>query len=364
MSFFTPDQRRYRLTMFIVMLVVSPGLSLVPLGRLNTAKLLPINNRSGNISSQNGYATPTIETQRQERKQIPLRRLQCETFLSSGMDKIVDFVFQKHDFNSDGVLSFDEFYKLVLLVFIRVNRYHTIRPPSESESKVLFQRFDKDNSGSLCNEECKKACLELLHNVQIPRPAIFFRRRLLAFLVGKGITDEVDDLLEQKRLMKEGMEISFDEFYKAVLELYIKVNRHTPLLPPSESQMRILFHHADKDHNGKLSVEECDELSRIGLSRLIGRVVTRKLVNLMLAPYIALKTVQHCSTCMPCWAVSIRLGLTQCWWIPQKLESFALNEKAWIVWVAMCYSSFFGCIFVRLVTLIYDEILRLSNKYM
>ena len=73
--------------------------------------------------------------------------------------KYTDELFDKLDENSDGVLSFDEVYEIMLLVSIKVNRQAPIPPPTKETARILFKMSDLDKSGKLTKDELKKIVL-------------------------------------------------------------------------------------------------------------------------------------------------------------------------------------------------------------
>ena len=80
----------------------------------------------------------------------PITRMVC---------KYTDDFFDKLDVNSDGVLSFDEVYEIMLLVSIKVNRQAPIPPPTKETARILFKKADVDNSGSLSKKELRTIVL-------------------------------------------------------------------------------------------------------------------------------------------------------------------------------------------------------------
>ncbi len=93
--------------------------------------------------------------------------------------KYTDALFDKFDENSDGVLSFNEVYEIMLLVSIQVNRQAPIPPPTKKVAKLLFEMSDVDKSGKLSKEELKKIVL-----LAMPRTtARLAAHKILSFLV-------------------------------------------------------------------------------------------------------------------------------------------------------------------------------------
>ncbi len=273
--------------------------------------------------------------------------------LSRGINMYADYLFSKKDKDSDGVLNFDEFYKVLLLIFIRINRHLPISPPTEEEAKVLFNKGDVDRSGNLSSAECKEACLELLRNIEIPKPSKLLAKRLVTFFVWRGINNQAESLVRKQKLLMGA--ISFDEFYIIILELYVKINRHAPIPPPKEEKMRLLFNKADKDKSGKLSKEECLKLLKVGLPRLAIPILAHKFISIVIAPMAAVRTVRHYA--VEPWVIDLASSVQGSWWFPDTLLGwYVFNEKTWIFWAAICYCSCLGNIAVRGSRIIFDAI--------
>ena len=79
----------------------------------------------------------------------------CNPFLLK-VYKITDNLFDEFDANSDGVLSFDEVYEIMLRVSIKVNQKAPIPPPTRATARLLFDMSDVDKSGKLSKVELRK----------------------------------------------------------------------------------------------------------------------------------------------------------------------------------------------------------------
>lgn len=119
-------------------------------------------------------------------------------FLSRKMNEYADDVFEKTDIDSDGCLSFDEVYKLTLLIYIRVNRKAPIPPPTEKEMRILFDRADFNRSGTLTKREFKR-----LLRIGLPRTTIrLMAHRIISILVAPMLAYHIVHYISGKNWAK------------------------------------------------------------------------------------------------------------------------------------------------------------------
>lgn len=112
-----------------------------------------------------GGATSTIGTSTSSRgagNPLPLPMTN-----NSLISKLTDLFFDKLDEDKDGALSFDEFYEIMLLISVKVNRQAPVPPPTKAIARVLFEKADADNSGKLTKDEIKTVAV-----LAMPRTAI------------------------------------------------------------------------------------------------------------------------------------------------------------------------------------------------
>ncbi len=103
--------------------------------------------------------------------------------ISRMIQKYMDETFDTLDHNSDGTLSFEEVYELMLLVSIQVNRQAPLAPPSKELVKMLFERADVDKSGTLTKEELRTVVL-----LAMPRTTVRLGAyKILQFLIAPSL---------------------------------------------------------------------------------------------------------------------------------------------------------------------------------
>jgi len=101
-----------------------------------------------------------------------------------------------------------------------------------------------------------------------------------------SITKKVDELYDLVDANDDGM-ITFEEAYAGFLHLYVHLNRHAPIPPPSRHDALILFLHADKDSSNSLSREQFRTLLQRMVQRAFLRLTTHKVVTWLCAPILA-----------------------------------------------------------------------------
>ena len=94
------------------------------------------------------------------------------------ISKLTDLFFDKLDEDKDGALSFEEFYEIMLLISVKVNRQAPVPPPTKAIARVLFEKADADTSGKLTKDEIKTVAV-----LAMPRTAIRLgSHKIISFL--------------------------------------------------------------------------------------------------------------------------------------------------------------------------------------
>jgi len=81
--------------------------------------------------------------------------------------------------------------------------------------------------------------------------------------------------------------INEQEVYEMVLKLYIHVNRQAPMPAPTRTAVRRLFKLMDTTRNDRLSKEEFQKLATLLGQRALTRIITCKVIGLLIAPIFA-----------------------------------------------------------------------------
>jgi hypothetical protein len=181
------------------------------------------------------------------------------------------------------------------------------------------------------------------------------------FLYGflwRSINKYAEDLFDKTDANSDGS-LSFEEIYKLVLLISIKVNREAPITPPTEENMRILFDKADVSKSGKLTKGEFKKFLRISLPRTSTRVLAHKILSIVVAPMLAFQVVHHFSSnlCLK----KLGSSLVGSKWFPEKYAKTVLSEQFWIVGLTVWFVSKLGNIVVRATTWVYDALALKSN---
>jgi hypothetical protein len=96
----------------------------------------------------------------------------------------------------------------------------------------------------------------------------------------------LEKVFEQADVDKDGR-MTFTETYEWVLRLYVQINRHAPINPPSWAQVQRVVDVMDTDHSRFIAPEEFRALAEIFVRRAAARVVANKIVTLLVAPLLA-----------------------------------------------------------------------------
>lgn len=129
--------------------------------------------------------------------------------------RFTDDCFDALDCDSDGVLSFEEVYEIMLLVSIRVNQKAPIPPPPRGTARKLFEKADKDKSGTLSRDE-----LKTIVALAMPRTTIRLAAyTLLKYLLAPTLSIKtVETLSGNATLLEIGNKLVPDEFKPIVFK--------------------------------------------------------------------------------------------------------------------------------------------------
>ena len=127
--------------------------------------------------------------------------------------------------------------------------------------------------------------------------------------------------------------ISAEEVYDLVLRLYIYVNRQAPIDPPSRAAVHQLFQISDKNRNHRISRDEFTLLARLLGNRAFARIVTCKLITLLVAPFLATFLVQSLSD--QAWLPDLAAAI-----FPSKVLPVVTSVEFWrTVWIVVLVAT-------------------------
>ena len=122
--------------------------------------------------------------------------------------------------------------------------------------------------------------------------------------------------------------ISAQEVYDLVLRLYIYVNRQAPIDPPTRDAVHRLFQISDTNRNRRISRDEFTQLARLLGNRAFSRILTCKLISLLVAPCLATLLVRQLS--QQAWLPELAATIFPDSVLPT-LTSIELWRTVWIV---------------------------------
>lgn len=130
----------------------------------------------------------------------------------------------------------------------------------------------------------------LLASINLADAKASFKSAALAVRAVKPKKTRFDNLIrivvkEHVDSNKDGR-ISFDECYALIMKLYALMNQHVPIQPPSQEKIRRLFGGQDFT-----TVAEFQKIAATLASRAGVRYVAHQLVSCVVAPAVALKSV-------------------------------------------------------------------------
>jgi hypothetical protein len=163
-----------------------------------------------------------------------------------------------------------------------------------------------------------------------------------------------DNMFDEFDSNSDGV-LSFDEVYEIMLRVSIQVNRQAPIPPPTRATAKLLFDMSDVDNSGKLSKDELKKIMSLAMPRTTARLVGHKLVTLVLAPYLAVKTVNALSGKV--WLKDLGEKL-----VPERFQSFVLTKDFWKLTLAVGFVSVLGNLVLQGVTWLYDYIFHVEAK--
>ena len=116
---------------------------------------------------------------------------------------------------------------------------------------------------------------------------------------GQNIQSYIDKLFDSVDEDHDGG-ISIGELYERVLLLYVKINQQASVPPPTKATVMALFRNADTDRSQRLDRDQFRKIMKVIYSRAATRMILAKVSKVVLAPLLALNTVEWAS-CSGCW---------------------------------------------------------------
>jgi len=171
---------------------------------------------------------------------------------------------------------------------------------------------------------------------------------------GQNINSYIDKLFDSVDEDHDGG-VSIEELYERVLLLYVKINQQASVPPPTKATVVALFRNADTDRSQRLDREQFSKIMKVIYSRAATRMVLAKLSKVVVAPLLALNTVQ--------WA-----SCSGCWWrekivskVPEQM-SFLLNANLWRSLLTVLFIITLTNAVVSAATVLLDGICGVDNK--
>lgn len=199
----------------------------------------------------------------------------------------------------------------------------------------------------------------LLHRHQ-PQPAsIPMLEELVRFprggwVPGQNINKYIDRLFDSVDENHDGG-VSIEELYERVLLLYVKINQQASVPPPTKATVMALFRNADTDRSQRLDRDQFRKIMKIIYSRAATRMILAKLSKVVVAPLLALNTVQLCS-CSGCW-----WGENVVTRIPDRWE-FLLNANLWRSLLTVLFIISLTNVVVSIATVVLDVVCGVDNN--
>mmetsp|Transcript_6112 Transcript_6112/g.13333 ORF Transcript_6112/g.13333 Transcript_6112/m.13333 type:complete len:280 (-) Transcript_6112:121-960(-) len=169
-------------------------------------------------------------------------------------------------------------------------------------------------------------------------------------LLFKRIVDSVYDDADSN---KDG-KISLAEVNTLILNMYVKINRAAPIPPPSRDTVDALFTSADVDGNKRLSRDEFSRLAIVLASRATTRLVAHKIVSFVVAPVLAIKTVEGLS------GKHLGDGDLMKRLVPEKMKGRIADANLWKTLLTVVFVKSLGNAVISSVTVVLDA-MHLSN---
>lgn len=200
----------------------------------------------------------------------------------------------------------------------------------------------------------------LLHRHQ-PQPAstrmleeLIIRFPRGGWVPGQNINKYIDRLFDSVDENHDGG-VSIEELYERVLLLYVKINQQASVPPPTKATVMALFRNADTDRSQRLDRDQFQKIMKVIYSRAATRMILAKLSKVVVAPLLALNTVQLCSC-------------SGCWWeenvvtrIPERWE-FLLNANLWRSLLTVLFIISLTNVVVSMATVVLDVVCGVDNK--
>lgn len=164
----------------------------------------------------------------------------------------------------------------------------------------------------------------------------------------------VDSVYDDADTNKDG-KISLAEVNTLVLQMYVKINRAAPIPPPSRDKVDALFASADVDGNKRLSREEFSRLAVLLASRATTRLVAHKVVSFVVAPVLAIKTVEGLS------GRHLGDGEMTKRLVPARMQRRIADANLWKTLLTVVFVKGLGNVVISSVTVVLDA-MHLASK--
>ena len=192
-----------------------------------------------------------------------------------------------------------------------------------------------------------------------PQPSTPILEKLIQFprggwVPGQNINKYIDRLFDDVDENHDGG-ISVEELYERVLLLYVKINQQASVPPPTKATVMALFRNADADRSKRLDRDQFRTIMKVIYSRAATRMVLAKLSKVVVAPLLALNTVQlfSCSSCW--WEENIVSKVPEKW-------GFLLNANLWLSLLTVLFVITLTNAVVSAATVILDGLCGLDNR--
>ena len=156
-----------------------------------------------------------------------------------------------------------------------------------------------------------------------------------------GFDRIIDSVFEDADTNHDGT-ISLSEVQTLILEMYVKINRAAPIPPPTREKVNTIFDRADVDKNRRLSKNEFSELAAVLASRATTRLVAHKIVSFVVAPLLAIKTVD--------WLSGKELARL----VPNTFKDRMTDANVWKTALTVVFVKGLGDVVISSVTLVMD----------
>jgi len=155
----------------------------------------------------------------------PRASLSTARMYRSSIDRFVDKLFQETDSNNDGMVSFEEAYVAVLILYVQLNRSAPIPPPDRAKFRRIFTQAAGRNKSAKPNMLGMEEYGEILKTI-VARAALRLTSHKAATVVGAPLLTEF--IVRSLASRKEGLE--------AILRSVVPSQFHDTTIPTLTSR--------------------------------------------------------------------------------------------------------------------------------